>query len=294
METVRIESMDPDLPDQRPAVIAFIESMMTAVQVQKVGAQLGFEVFIISSAHEFVGFIPSSSSPPGEPLFGREGKLLDYVTTIQPSLLIFDLSNHHIPWREWIAVLKSSPATRNLPILCFGPHVDKDAFKAVVDLKVESVVARSKFMAQMPKLIKDIALNSTDADVELSCQTPVSALGLKGLQMFNKGEYFEAHEFLEDAWNEDSSPSRNVYKGVLQVAVAYLQIERSNYRGAIKMFLRSRQWLSPLPDTCRGINIAQLRQDAERVHRQILDLGPAGIEKFNRSQFSPVEFVLPT
>jgi hypothetical protein len=47
-----------------------------------------------------------------------------------------------------------------------------------------------------------------------------------------------------------------VYRAVLQVAVAYFQIERGNYNGAAKMFLRLRQWIDPLPDYCRGIDIA--------------------------------------
>jgi len=110
------------------------------------------------------------------------------------------------------------------------------------------------------------------------------------LQEFNHGKYFEAHEFLEDAWNEDSSPGRELYRAILQVAVAYLQIERRNYNGAIKMFLRVRQWIDPLPGQCRGVDIDQLRSDAERVRQALLALGPERIGEFNHNLFHPVQY----
>jgi hypothetical protein len=77
---------------------------------------------------------------------------------------------------------------------------------------------------------------------------------------------------------------------VLQVAVAYLQIERGNYTGAIKMFLRVRQWIEPLPDVCRSIDVAALRRDAEQVRARLIALGPENIGLFDRSLFRPVRY----
>jgi predicted metal-dependent hydrolase len=82
-----------------------------------------------------------------------------------------------------------------------------------------------------------------------------------------------------------------MYKAVLQVAVAYLQIERQNYAGAVKMFMRARQWLDPLPDVCRGIDIGRLKQDAQQVHQTLLELGPQQIQTIDRNIFRPVRLV---
>jgi hypothetical protein len=87
----------------------------------------------------------------------------------------------------------------------------------------------------------------------------------------------------------DQGPGRDLYRGILQVAIAYYQIERGNYRGATKMLLRVRQWLDPLPDVCRGVNIAQLREDAERVYTALTELGPDHINNLDRTLFRPVE-----
>ena len=118
----------------------------------------------------------------------------------------------------------------------------------------------------------------------------MSRAALAGLDAFNRGDYFESHELLEDAWNEDEGAARDVYKAVLQVAVAYLQIERENYAGAVKMFLRARQWLSPMPDTCKGIDISQLRSDAQNAYEALTELGPDRIGELERTLFRPVLF----
>ena len=121
-----------------------------------------------------------------------------------------------------------------------------------------------------------------------ACRLPLSASALKGLSLFNEGEFFEAHEHLEDAWNEDSAPGRELYRAILQISVAYFQIERGNYNGAIKMFLRVRKWINPLPDICRGVDVAGLRSNARTAHAALLSLGPGRITEFDHGYFKPV------
>jgi uncharacterized protein len=88
---------------------------------------------------------------------------------------------------------------------------------------------------------------------------------IKGIHCFNTGEYFEAHEYLETAWRAEPGLIRNLYRGILQIAVGYYHLLRGNQRGALKMFARSKEWLTPLPDTCCGIDIQQFRLDAYAV-----------------------------
>ncbi len=132
------------------------------------------------------------------------------------------------------------------------------------------------------------------AVLEQTCQAPLSQMALQGLQLYNQGEYFEAHEALEAAWRRDQTPGRELYQGVLQVGIAYLQIERGNYNGALKMFLRARQWLDPLPDQCRGVEVKQLRQDAQRAQAVLKALGRERIAEFDRTLFKPVIFHIPS
>jgi CheY-like chemotaxis protein len=252
---------------------------------------MGFRVAWIESAEQVAPLDPDAPKRQlGEHLIGPTAVLLDELTRLQPALIIFDLSNAAIPWREWIALIKSVPATRRIPVICFGSHVNVETMKDAKGRGADAVLARSRFISNLASLIEKYArLPDFDA-IEEACQQQLSALALKGLEEFNRGKYFEAHEYLEEAWNEDQTPGRELYRAVLQVAVAYLQIERRNWKGAAKMFLRLRQWIDPLPDTCRGIDVARLRSDAKTVHQALMDLGPEHIWEFDNNLLEPVHY----
>ncbi len=130
--------------------------------------------------------------------------------------------------------------------------------------------------------------------LEQTCRAPLSELAQRGVQLYNQGEYFEAHEVLEAAWRQDQTPGRELYQGILQVGIAYLQIERGNYTGALKMFQRARRWLDPLPDQCRGVHVAQLRQDALSAQAALKALGRERMAEFDRTLFRPVIIQNPT
>jgi hypothetical protein len=56
------------------------------------------------------------------------------------------------------------------------------------------------------------------------------------------------------------------------------------------MFLRLRQWLDPLPDECRGVNVALLREQALAARAELEALGPDRIGEFDRALMKPVEW----
>lgn len=122
------------------------------------------------------------------------------------------------------------------------------------------------------------------------CSGPLHPQAREGLRLFNAGEYFEAHEALEDAWNAEQGDAKNLYRGVLQTAVVYLHIRRGNYNGAVKVYERSKRWLKDLPDICKGIHVGNLRGDAEAVMQEVVRLGPERIEKFDPAHLPPVKW----
>jgi tetratricopeptide (TPR) repeat protein len=272
-----------------PLIVAFVADLMFAARIESVAHRMGYRLELIERSSQIA---PVEDLPldrlPGEHLVGPGAVLLDRLSAWGPALLIFDLNNHEIPWREWIPLLTSVPATRRIPVLCFGSHVDVEATQAARSAGATAVVARSRFTSALPELIRKYARIPDLSRLAYACEQPLSSLALKGLAEFNRGEYFEAHEYLELAWNEDHSPARELYRAILQVGVAYLQIERGNYNGAVKMFLRLRQWIDPLPPLCRGVDVARLREDARQVHQVLLALGPDQIADFDRNLFKPV------
>jgi len=106
--------------------------------------------------------------------------------------------------------------------------------------------------------------------------------------MFNVGKYFEAHEELEAAWNDESGKVRELYQGILEAAVTYLHIGRGNYAGAVKVYGRSMRWLRQWPETCRGVEVGRLRSDLTAAIEEVERLGEKGISKFNTELLKPV------
>ena len=277
--------------DEHLLIVAFIKDLNFSVRIESVSELMGYQVLFIEKAEEFG---PPDDQDygrrPAEPLVGREATLIKRISELRPGLLIFDLGNQAVPWLDWITLLTSVPATRRIPVLCYGSHVDAATLREAKKAGATRVVPRSKFVKELPDLVSKLARRVDHEELEESCSHPLSSEARRGLEEFNRGEYFEAHESLEFAWKADASSARELYRAVLQVAVAYYQIERGNYNGALKMFLRNHQWIDPLPDNCRGIDVARLREDARRVHALLVSLGPERIGDFDRTLLRPVEY----
>ncbi len=124
-----------------------------------------------------------------------------------------------------------------------------------------------------------------------ACQGELHPLALKGIQFYNAGDYFMAHEELELAWREERGAIRDVYRGILQVGLGYYHILRLNYPGAVKMFQRCRQWLDPFQTACRGIDLDRLRADFLTAEAALLRLGPERLAQFDRSLLKPILFI---
>jgi uncharacterized protein len=193
----------------------------------------------------------------------------------------------------WLSLVRSDPATRRLPVVALTSTPAGE--QRAMDNKVSAILHLPEMQSELGHVLIDHARPVVDQDMLTSgCESPIPSLVLKGLREFNAGEYFEAHELLETAWKQETGPVRDVYRAILQIGVAYLQIGRGNYQGAHKMFVRAVQWLAPLPDRCHGIDIAQLRADASAVRERLEALGPDRIKELEHDLLKPVIFEEPT
>lgn len=122
------------------------------------------------------------------------------------------------------------------------------------------------------------------------CEGFLPLKAVEGLELFNRGHYWEAHEALEAAWRAETGPVRELYRGVLQAGVVYLHITRQNYAGAMKVYHRSQKWLTLWPDICRGIAIGQLQKDLKNAILEMQALGPDRMSEFDLSLLKPVVY----
>ncbi len=102
---------------------------------------------------------------------------------------------------------------------------------------------------------------------------------LAGVLLFNRGDYFEAHEVWEDLWADSANPERRFYQGVLQAAVGLLHFCNGNLRGAVKLYRSSMDYLAPYPATYRGLDLDDFRRQMRLCFAGLLDSPepPAGL-----------------
>ncbi|MBI3890683.1 MAG: DUF309 domain-containing protein [Candidatus Wallbacteria bacterium] len=93
---------------------------------------------------------------------------------------------------------------------------------------------------------------------------------LEGIELFNREEFFEAHEAIESAWLEEFGQIRPLYQGLIQAAVALHHVGQSNRHGAIKLYHTSRAYLLPFGDVCKGIRVGALVRDLDHLFTPVL------------------------
>ncbi len=97
----------------------------------------------------------------------------------------------------------------------------------------------------------------------------------QGAALFNAGEFFAAHEALEDVWREMRGGNRDFLQAVIQVAVALHHYSTGNLAGARSVLARAAATLENAPDQFLGINIPRLRQDLRGWQQALADGSPA-------------------
>jgi predicted metal-dependent hydrolase len=81
----------------------------------------------------------------------------------------------------------------------------------------------------------------------------------RGIDLFNAGEYWEAHEAWEGDWMPDrKGPDSGFYKGLIQVAAGCLHYKRRNRRGAVNKWTSGADYLRPYLPAHRGVRLAPL------------------------------------
>jgi len=195
-------------------------------------------------------------------------------------------------WQFWTATPKSNPATRRIPVFVMSAEstIRQQALTSGADI----ALSPSELTRTAKKLFTDFArvFDPERAEqLDCDCQEALPELARQGMEKFNAGEYYKQHDLFEELWVKTESPVRDLYRAILQVGVAYYQIQRGNHRGARKMLLRSVQWLMILPDVCQGIDVRALREDSARVRAELEQLDEADINQFDMTLIQPLKTV---
>ncbi len=99
----------------------------------------------------------------------------------------------------------------------------------------------------------------------------------KGLDLFNRARFFDAHEVLEDVWRAlpRDRPSRRRLRlhlqGLIQLAVAFHHESTGNRLGARSVLERATRNLCGADESFPGLDFSRLRVDLEVWQRYLAE-----------------------
>lgn len=99
---------------------------------------------------------------------------------------------------------------------------------------------------------------------EARSQPPSDALA-RGLMLIRAGEYFAAHEELEDAWRAAEASERDFLQGLVHVAVAWYQAGRGNRVGCERQLEKAQRRLAAYVPEHRGVDLKALLSRLEEA-----------------------------
>ena len=114
---------------------------------------------------------------------------------------------------------------------------------------------------------------------------PLPASVLKGIAEFNRRDFFECHESIEEAWGEENGRVRVFYQGLIQVAVGCCHAQRGNLRGALDLLALGHQKLEPFAPSCQGVDVKGLLEQSGRLGDTLRRLGEGGLSGLDPAEF---------
>jgi uncharacterized protein len=91
----------------------------------------------------------------------------------------------------------------------------------------------------------------------------------RGLEQIARGEYFEAHETLEDVWRAADPAEKDFFQGLVHVAVAWYQAGRGNGYGCERQLQKAARRLRPFAPEYRGVDVESYLRSIERARERV-------------------------
>ena len=116
-------------------------------------------------------------------------------------------------------------------------------------------------------------------------------LALRGIEEFNRGEFYECHEYLEEAWMQEPRRVRFLYQGILQVGVGFYHLQNGNWRGATGVLRNGIERLREFEPETLGVDVRRLVRESEQCLEELEELGRERVRDFDTSKLPNVEWV---
>jgi len=105
----------------------------------------------------------------------------------------------------------------------------------------------------------------------------------RGIELFNRQEFYEAHEAWEEGWIDELSDQRLLLQGLIQVAAGFYKLQVGSPIGTLKLLEQGLKKLRTFLGHSLGVELETLLPHVERWRAQAEKLVAE-----NRADYDPV------
>lgn len=98
----------------------------------------------------------------------------------------------------------------------------------------------------------------------------------RGIELFNRGEYFACHEALEEVWRRAPRRERFFLQSLIHIAVGFYHCERGNPRGAEGQLRKGLRKLAAYLPAYQGLDTLALHREVWPLCQAVRAGPPAG------------------
>lgn len=94
---------------------------------------------------------------------------------------------------------------------------------------------------------------------------------ITAINKFNQKDFFECHEILEDIWFDVRDNTRDLYQGLLHIAVGFYHLtKKNNFKGTIIQLTKAEKKLDKFPESAQGIDLAKLLKQIKSIEKRLI------------------------
>lgn len=89
---------------------------------------------------------------------------------------------------------------------------------------------------------------------------------IAAINEFNRKDFFECHEILEDIWFDERGSLRELYQGLLHIAVGFYHLtKKNNFKGTMLQLTKAENKLEKYPGVVQGIDLSKLLKQIRSI-----------------------------
>ncbi|MDD2733027.1 MAG: DUF309 domain-containing protein [Desulfuromonadaceae bacterium] len=106
-----------------------------------------------------------------------------------------------------------------------------------------------------------------------TCEESPPGQLLQGIREFNRRDWHECHETVEDLWIGAGGEIRDFYQGIIQIAIALYHWSNGNYGGAVSLLTGGTGYLRRVSNRCQWVDVAGLIADSDALRVALEERG---------------------